>query len=119
MITTLGTGRVNRQSTKRKRLLRQWALACTFAPHWRRRPLQPLAQNWLGPERFPFHKSQIVPFRCRCVSPVTCGRCFVGRIMLRLLERNIASIGERLVLLAPPDTDLPEYFRNVTIDSSR
>ena len=39
--------------------------------------------------------------------------------MLRLLERNIASIGERLVLLAPPDTELPEYFRNVTIDSSR
>ena len=39
--------------------------------------------------------------------------------MLRLLERNIASIGERLVLLAPPNTDLPEYFRHVTVDSTR
>jgi hypothetical protein len=39
--------------------------------------------------------------------------------MLKLLERNIASIGQRLVLLAPPETSLPEYFKNVTVDSSR
>src|SRR6476469_4332170 len=79
-----------------------------------------LAQNWLGPERFPLStKSLFVTFRRPCVSPGLSGRCFAGRIMLRLLERNIASIGERLVLLAPPNTDLPEYFRNVTIDSTR
>lgn len=39
--------------------------------------------------------------------------------MLKLLERNIASIGERLVLLAPPDYFLPGHFRNITVDSSR
>jgi hypothetical protein len=39
--------------------------------------------------------------------------------MLKLLERNITSIGERLVLLAPPAVDLPEYFKNVTIDPDR
>ena len=39
--------------------------------------------------------------------------------MLKLLERNITSIGERLVLVAPPASKLPEYFRNVTIDASR
>ena len=39
--------------------------------------------------------------------------------MLKLLERNITSIGERLVLLAPPAINLPEYFKNVTIDPDR
>lgn len=38
--------------------------------------------------------------------------------MLRLLERNIASIDERLVLVAPPQAVVPAHFRNVTYDSS-
>jgi hypothetical protein len=38
--------------------------------------------------------------------------------MLKLLERNIASIERRLVLLAPPQAALPEAFANVTIDSA-
>jgi hypothetical protein len=37
--------------------------------------------------------------------------------MLKLLERNIASIEERLVLLAPPNISVPASFRNVTFDS--
>jgi hypothetical protein len=36
--------------------------------------------------------------------------------MLRLLERNIASVEERLVLLAPPAAVIPPHFRNVTYD---
>jgi hypothetical protein len=36
--------------------------------------------------------------------------------MLRLLERNIASVEERLVLLAPPQAVVPPQFRNVTYD---
>jgi hypothetical protein len=36
--------------------------------------------------------------------------------MLKLLERNIASVGERLVLLSPPQAELPLHFRNVTND---
>jgi hypothetical protein len=39
--------------------------------------------------------------------------------MLKLLERNIASIERRLVLLAPPQAALPEAFTNVTIDATR
>ena len=37
--------------------------------------------------------------------------------MLRLLERNIASVEERLVLLAPPQAVLPQEFQNITYDS--
>lgn len=36
--------------------------------------------------------------------------------MLRLLERNIASVEERLVLVAPPQAEVPAHFRNVTAD---
>jgi hypothetical protein len=36
--------------------------------------------------------------------------------MLRLLERNIASVEQRLVLLAPPQATIPSHFRNVTRD---
>jgi len=39
--------------------------------------------------------------------------------MLKLLERNIATIERRLVLLAPPQASLPEAFRKVTFDSAR
>ncbi len=36
--------------------------------------------------------------------------------MLKLLERNIASIEDRLVLLAPPRASTHRFFRNVEID---
>lgn len=39
--------------------------------------------------------------------------------MLRLLERNIASIQRRLVLIAPPYARIPVPFSNVTTDPSR
>jgi hypothetical protein len=39
--------------------------------------------------------------------------------MLKLLERNIATIDERLVLLAPPQAVVPSIFENVAIDCSR
>jgi hypothetical protein len=39
--------------------------------------------------------------------------------MLKLLERNIASIEQRLVLLAPPQASLPDAFNDVTEDSVR
>lgn len=39
--------------------------------------------------------------------------------MLKLLERNIATIEHRLVLVAPPHAPLPEVFKNVTVDSDR
>ena len=39
--------------------------------------------------------------------------------MLKLLERNVASIERRLILLAPPQVAIPETFTNVTIDSRR
>lgn len=39
--------------------------------------------------------------------------------MLRLLERSIATIDERLVLLAPPHASIPEFFEHVTTDSRR
>ena len=39
--------------------------------------------------------------------------------MLRLLERNIASVDRRLVLLAPADTSVPKHFMNVTVDPVR
>jgi hypothetical protein len=39
--------------------------------------------------------------------------------MLRLLERNIASIEKRLVLVAPPHVSLPRSFKNVTTDRDR
>jgi hypothetical protein len=38
--------------------------------------------------------------------------------MLSLLERNIAAIENRLVLLAPPSATLPPFFRNVTWDTT-
>jgi hypothetical protein len=41
-----------------------------------------------------------------------------GRFMLKLLERNIASVDGRLVLLAPPDQPIPGTFQNVTYDST-
>jgi hypothetical protein len=39
--------------------------------------------------------------------------------MIRLLERNIASIEKRLVLLAPPHSALPDSFQSVTVDPDR
>ena len=39
--------------------------------------------------------------------------------MLKLLERNIASIEQRLVLLAPPLATFPRAFANVIIDPAR
>ena len=39
--------------------------------------------------------------------------------MLRLLERNIATVDERLVLLAPPQAVVPPHFRNVTYDHAK
>jgi hypothetical protein len=39
--------------------------------------------------------------------------------MIRLLERNIASIEKRLLLVAPPHIVLPESFQNVTVDGDR
>jgi hypothetical protein len=39
--------------------------------------------------------------------------------MLSLLERNIASIHRRFVLVAPPGTGIPGVFRNVSIDEAR
>jgi len=43
----------------------------------------------------------------------------MGEFMLKLLERNIASIERRLVLLAPPHAAVPQHFRNVTHDFVR
>ncbi len=39
--------------------------------------------------------------------------------MLKLLERNIATVEQRLVLVAPPQAALPEGLKNVTVDSGR
>lgn len=39
--------------------------------------------------------------------------------MLKLLERSIASIDQRLVLLAPPDMYTPPSFSNVDLDGER
>jgi hypothetical protein len=39
--------------------------------------------------------------------------------MLSLLERSIATIGQRLVLVAPPDVTVPAAFKRVTTDSVR
>lgn len=38
--------------------------------------------------------------------------------MLSLLERNIAAIENRLLLLAPPTSEVPAFFTKVTADSS-
>lgn len=37
--------------------------------------------------------------------------------MLKLLERSVAAVEQRLVLLAPPDVTLPTLFQNVTANS--
>lgn len=39
--------------------------------------------------------------------------------MLKLLERNIAAVEERLVLVAPPHVSIPDSFRNVIVDPIR
>lgn len=39
--------------------------------------------------------------------------------MLKLLERHIASIDERLVILAPPQASVPATFRNLTFNRLR
>jgi len=39
--------------------------------------------------------------------------------MRKLLERSVASVDERLVLLAPPETTVPDSFLNVTVDPLR
>jgi hypothetical protein len=39
--------------------------------------------------------------------------------MQKLLERNIASVEQRLVLLAPPHTAISPYFQNVSVDPAR
>ena len=39
--------------------------------------------------------------------------------MLQALERNIASIGERLVLLAPSAASVTDFFRHVEVDADR
>ena len=42
-----------------------------------------------------------------------------GEFMRRLLERNITSIEQRLVLLAPPQAALPPVFNNVNVNAGR
>jgi len=42
-----------------------------------------------------------------------------GRFMFKLLERNVASVNDRLVLLAPPDREIPSSFENVRRDSNK
>jgi hypothetical protein len=37
--------------------------------------------------------------------------------MLKLLERNIAAVEQRLVLVAPPQAAIPELFKHVAVDS--
>lgn len=39
--------------------------------------------------------------------------------MIRLLERNIATVEQRLVLVAPPQATIPESFMRVVADSAR
>ena len=39
--------------------------------------------------------------------------------MLRVLERNIASFDERIVLVAPSAESASAFFKNVDVDSSR
>jgi hypothetical protein len=39
--------------------------------------------------------------------------------MRRLLERSVATVEKRLVLLAPPETAVPDCFQNVSFDSVR
>ena len=39
--------------------------------------------------------------------------------MLKLLERNIATVEQRLVLVAPPEARIPDLFKRVTVDSAR
>lgn len=39
--------------------------------------------------------------------------------MLRLIERNIATVERQLVLLAPPQSPVPDTFQNVTMDTAR
>jgi hypothetical protein len=39
--------------------------------------------------------------------------------MLKALERNIASIDERIVLLAPSTASLTDFFKNVSVDADR
>ena len=46
-------------------------------------------------------------------------RSLVQETMLKLLERNIATVEERLVLVAPPQTRIPDLFKRVTVDSVR
>jgi len=40
-------------------------------------------------------------------------------IMLKLLERNMAAVEQRLVLVAPPQATIPKLFTRVTVDSVR
>ena len=39
--------------------------------------------------------------------------------MLKLLERNIASVEDRLVIVVPPRTTLPDHFKNVSLDDDK
>ena len=39
--------------------------------------------------------------------------------MLKLLERNMAAVEQRLVLVAPPQATIPDLFTRVTVDSVR
>ncbi len=39
--------------------------------------------------------------------------------MLKLLERNIASVEDRLVVVVPPRTALPDHFKKVSVDADR
>jgi len=48
-----------------------------------------------------------------------CVRSHYEGIMLKLLERNIATVERRLVMVAPPQAVLPDMFRRVTFDAAR
>ena len=39
--------------------------------------------------------------------------------MLKLLERNISTVEQRLVLVAPPEATIPDLFKGVTVSSAR
>jgi hypothetical protein len=41
-----------------------------------------------------------------------------GMAMLKILERNIALVEERLVILAPPQAKIPDTFKNVLVDTN-
>lgn len=65
----------------------------------------------VGVHKVPETPCQFQLVWCQCLV-----KCNEGKLMLKLLERSVATVDQRLILLAPPSASAHRFFQHVDVD---